>query len=117
MKQFEARIRSKRDTTANWNANPTFIPLDGEIIIYTDYETKTDQYGNSIMIPAIKVGDGRTYGVDLPFVSDDIRDTLLAHINNSSIHTTALEKIFWNNKLNVTDSQQVVENVLIFNRN
>lgn len=117
MAQFETRIRMKRDTTANWNANPTFVPLDGEIIVYTDYDYKLDEHGNRVNIPAVKIGDGSSYGVDLPFVSDDIRDAVMAHINNESIHTTALEKLFWNNKLNVTDMQEVVENELIFNRN
>lgn len=117
MKQFDARVRLKRDTTANWNANPTFVPLDGEVIIYTDYQVRTDQYGNVITIPAVKIGDGRTYGVDLPFVGDDIRAVILAHIDDSSVHTNALEKTFWNNKLNVNDTQEVIENVLIFNRN
>ena len=117
MNQFETRIRSKRDTTNNWYNNPTFIPLDGEIIIYTDYESKTNEKGEVINIPGIKIGDGQTYGVDLPFVNESLRDTILEHINNSDIHTSALEKLFWNNKLNVNDTQEVIENILIFNRN
>lgn len=116
MTQYNTRIRSKSDTTANWNSQRTFVPLEGEIIIYTDYETKTVD-GNIINVPAIKIGDGATYGIDLPFVNDDVRDTLLAHINNTSIHVTPLEKIFWNNKLNVTDTQEVIDDTLIFNRN
>lgn len=51
-KVIRGRIQSKRDTTANWNATQNFIPLDGEIIVYTDY------YGENT--PAIKVGDGKT---------------------------------------------------------
>ena len=117
MTQYSTRIRSKSDTTENWNSQRTFIPLAGEIIIYTDYDTKTDDNGKKVNIPAIKVGDGKSYGVDLPFVNDDMRDKILAHISNTSIHVTALEKIFWNNKINVTDDQEVIDNVLVFNRN
>lgn len=40
----------------------------------------------------------------------------MAHINDASVHASPLEKLFWNNKINVTDSQQVVENMLVFNR-
>lgn len=116
MKQFDARIKTKSDTTANWNNRRTFVPLKGEIIIYTDYETKT--VDNEVVdVPALKIGDGVTYCVDLPFVSDDIREELLAHMSDADVHVTPLERIFWNNKINVTDSQEVVDNVLIFNRN
>lgn len=117
MATFNTRIKMKSDTTANWNANPSFIPLSGEIIVYTDYETTTNGNGDQINIPAIKIGDGTTYGVDLPFVGEETRDMLLAHLSNESIHVTPLEKIFWNNKINVTDTQEVVDNVLVFNRN
>ena len=116
MAQFNTRIRSKRDTTENWLANSTFIPLDGEIIIYTDYSSKVVN-GQRVNIPAIKIGDGSTYGVDLPFVNDQVRDLIMAHINDESVHASPLEKLFWNNKLNVTDIQEVVENELVFNRN
>ena len=34
---IKARILAKRDTTANWNNASGFIPMLGEIIIYTDY--------------------------------------------------------------------------------
>ena len=39
------------------------------------------------------------------------------HINNMEIHTTLAEKTFWNNKLNVNDLAEVVDDSLIFNRN
>ena len=47
----------------------------------------------------------------------EIRDRIIEHISNTSMHVTALEKMFWNNKINVTDDQEVVDNVLVFNRN
>lgn len=54
------RVQSKSDTTENWNNAPNFIPLKGEICIYTDY------YGENT--PAIKVGDGKTRIQDLHFL-------------------------------------------------
>ncbi len=107
----------KMKTTEQWMSTPSYIPPRGEIDVYTDYETVTDEHGDPVLIPAIKIGDGKTYGVDLPFVGDDIRISLLNHINNNDVHITALDRDFWNNKLNVDDMQEVVENELIFNRN
>ena len=36
-----ARIKFKRDTTENWNNARGMIPLEGEVIVYNDYATKT----------------------------------------------------------------------------
>ena len=116
----EARIKFKRDTTANWNAARGFIPLEGELIVYNDYATirkVINGVEQDVVVPAIKIGDGRAYVQDLPFVNDDLRDQILNHINNPEIHVTMAEKLFWNNKLNVNDSSEVVDEALIFNRN
>ena len=39
------------------------------------------------------------------------------HINNQDVHVTLREKLFWNNKLNVDDTSEVVDTALVFNRN
>ena len=39
--KIDTRIQFKRDTTENWNNARGFIPLAGEVIVYTDYEVKT----------------------------------------------------------------------------
>ena len=57
---MKGRVQSKHDTTENWNKAKNFIPLKGEICIYTDY------YGENT--PAIKVGDGKTRIQDLGFL-------------------------------------------------
>ena len=123
-----ARIQFKRDTTENWNNARGFIPLAGEVIVYTDYETKTwtvEEYGEEVMktalIPNIKIGDGNAYVQDLPFVDTNLRDTLMEHINNQDIHVTLQEKLFWNNKINVDDAyeqihEELIEETLILNR-
>lgn len=123
-KKLETRVQLKRDTVENWNKATGFIPLRGEIIIYEDYETKTytvEEYGEevtkTINIPNIKIGTGREYVQDLPFVDEKLRKTLLDHINNMDIHVTLGEKVFWNNKLNVDDAMELVEGSLVFNRN
>lgn len=126
---IKARILAKRDTTANWNNAAGFIPMLGEIIIYTDYQTKTytvEEYGEQVTktvnIPGIKIGTGNAYVQDLAFVDEDLRDTLMAHINNTELHTTLAEKLFWNNKINIDDSydiqhEELEDETLILNRN
>ena len=81
-------------STAEWAARTGYIPLLGEIIVYTDHEVV-----GGITIPAFKVGDGNAYAVDLPFTNDDIRDALENHIEDSVRHITAEERASWNNKV------------------
>lgn len=126
---LQARIQSKHDTTANWDKAVGFIPLPGEIIIYDDWQTKTytiEEYGETVTktvnIPNIKIGTGNAYVQDLGFIDEDLRDRLLAHINNQELHTTLAEKLFWNNKINIDDAyeqihDELVDETLILNRN
>ena len=111
---LDVRIESKHDTTENWNKAKGFIPLPGEIIIYDDYEVKTwtvEEYGETVTkttnIPNIKIGTGNAYVQDLAFVDEKTRAMLLEHINNQDIHTTLQEKLFWNNKINIDDSEDI----------
>lgn len=67
------------DSMINWEANPLFIPKKGDIIIFFD-KTKIVKDGSEIEIPGFKIGDGKAYNIDLPFVGDDIIEQLLAHI-------------------------------------
>ena len=116
---LETRIRSKHDTTANWDNAIGFIPLPGEIIIYDDYQTKTwqvEEYGEIVTktknIPGIKIGTGNAYVQDLAFVDEDLRDTIMAHIADTNTHTTLAEKLFWNNKVNVDDAYEQIHDEL-----
>ena len=56
----KTRIQLKNDTENNWNKAINFIPLRGELIIYSTDETHP--------FSRIKVGDGSTPVVDLPFL-------------------------------------------------
>lgn len=93
------RLQVKRDTTANWNNARGFIPLEGEIIVYTDYKIQ-----NGKKIPAIKIGDGRAYVQDLPFQGN----------------VTDEDISFWNDKVNIDDSGEMngylEGNTLVFSR-
>lgn len=113
---INARILVRKDTTERWNANRSFIPLRGEVIVYTDHGQMEDGQGNTINVPGVKVGDGNAYLIDLPFVGDDTQHQILQelrdHTGNTAIHVTQQDRQFWNNKLNC----QVNDGVLILNR-
>ena len=124
-----SRIQLKRDTTAHWNQAIGFIPLPGEVIIYEDYETKTyiiEENGETttktVNIPNIKIGTGNAYVQDLAFVDEKTRDMLMEHVINQDIHVTLGEKVFWNNKINVDDAEEIItgeleDETLVLNRN
>ena len=105
------------NTTAGWAEQPTYVPRAGEIIVYTDHTQTTDEQGNTIDLPDVKIGDGSAYVVDLPFISDgsghSIMELLEAHIANNERHISQTERNFWNEKLNC----DLVGEELIFNRN
>ena len=93
-------------TTAEWQAIQSYRPPKGTILIYSDHSTS-----NGKNVPGIKIADGLAYGIDQPFVGDDIRDSILNHIADTTRHITSTERTFWNNKLNC----QVVGEILQFN--
>ncbi len=100
-------------TSQEWNNDSNIISQQNTFYIYSDKNQKEDEEGNIINIPGVKVGDGQTYLIDLPFV-DDLIDR---HINDDNIHVTLADKAFWSNKINVNDDQEVVDGCLILNRN
>lgn len=66
-KVLEARVKNKCATSAEWEGVPSFIPLQGEIIIYSD-------------LNKMKVGDGKTALPILPFITGSdagIQDVLV----------------------------------------
>lgn len=119
------RIQLKRDTTENWNRAAGFVPLAGEVIVYTNYSTKekiVDGETKIINVPGIKIGDGNAYVQDLPFLDGELRDRLVEHIEDMDLHVTLGEKAFWNNKINVDDAyeaihDELIDETLILNRN
>ena len=104
-------------TTAQWNADITTISEKGVLYIYTDYKT-IEQDGRECLLPGLKIGDGTSYLVDLPFINDGdnsaFNDMLLDHINNNVIHITDSERAFWNDKLNY--QSRLINETLVLNR-
>ena len=112
-----ARILVRRDTTENWNAQRSFIPMRGEVIVYTDHARIDDGHGVTVTVPGMKIGDGSAYLIDLPFVGADVgfqaSQELAMHAGNTQVHITDTDRAFWNNKLNCS----VQNGNLILNRN
>lgn len=61
---IKSRIQLKNDTEENWNKAINFIPRKGELIIYNADSSNND---NARPFPRLKVGDGITNVVALPF--------------------------------------------------
>lgn len=87
------------DTKENWNRQTMLIARRKAIYVYSNYSYLEDEVGNKTYIPAIKVGDGTSYLIDMPFVSDDIRKKLIEHIAADGIHVTEEDRRRWNNKV------------------
>lgn len=109
-------------TTAEWTQRHNYVAPRGTILIYTDHGTITTTINGievTKTVPGIKIADGSTPVIDMPFVGDDvaaaIRREITDHINDNVRHITAAERLFWNNKINCNDA--VNENNLILNRN
>ena len=98
-------------TTANWNAEPELVAESGHIYIYSDYTTVDDGEGNITYIPVIKVGDGETYLIDLPFMISGNDQEFMDHINNHAIHVSGFDRENWNDKVSI-DVDETNENLL-----
>ena len=95
-------------TKEYWDSQRSLIGEKNFIYVYTDHQKKTDSWGRVTDIPGIKIGDGKAYLIDLPFV-DDI---YLSHINDSTIHVTQDEKNRWNNKVRAIVTRIDPENLI-----
>lgn len=109
-------------TSEEWGQHYNYVAPRGTIIIYSDHGTITETVNNTQVtktVPGIKITDGSTPIIDLPFVGDDvaaaIREDLNDHINDNVRHITAAERIKWNNKITCDDI--VLNNNLILTRN
>ena len=98
-----------------WDSDISKISQKNVLYIYSDYKT-IQKDGQQILLPGIKIGDGKSYLIDIPFLNDtnnEIEQMVLDHINNDVIHIQSGERDFWNNKLNYSlDKQNLTLNRL-----
>ena len=71
-KEIKTRIQNKNDTSENWAKAVNFIPLKGEIIIYTD-------------TLRFKIGDGTTLLSQLEFVDKEFTAEEISSLYEGSI--------------------------------
>ena len=95
-------------TTETWNSQPQLVSAQGFIYIYADYR----QNGQGMNIPAMKVGDGNAFLIDLPFTDE----LLYEHIMDNVRHITQEEREKWNNKVRCYMSENQ-DDELIFTTN
>ena len=62
-KTLKARQIPKNDTRANWDKATNFIPKLGELVLYTEENR-------------IKIGDGSTAVVNLPYLTEQSQVTI-----------------------------------------
>jgi len=76
---IKENVLVKKDTSKNWNKAKNFVPKEGEVIIYIDFEPN-----------GIKIGDGKTKVVELPFINNneyfiEDEETLVINMKGGSI--------------------------------
>lgn len=91
-------------TTEQWNSTPSTISEAGALYIWADY--KQNEQGEDI--PGVKIGDGKAYIIDLPFI-DDI---YAQHIADEIIHVTQEDRDRWDNKVTCFISALDNENLI-----
>lgn len=102
------------DTKANWDRQTYLIAEKGHLYIYKDAET-TYINGEKVIYPGIKIGDGSSYLIDMPFaVYGRDHERLINHIHDYSIHVGRVDRVNWNDKVSVAVKEEKEE--LIFEK-
>jgi hypothetical protein len=100
--------RSYYNTTAYWNdsENRKIVPEKYAYVIYSDAWQRTEN-GQTVNIPAVKIGDGVTRVIDLPFLGEYESQVIIDHINDNVRHITQQERERWNSKLNMPEYEVI----------
>ena len=98
------------NTTDGWNSQPALISVANQIYVYSDYSSVDGHE-----CPGIKIGDGLSYLIDIPFVVGNTQ-ALNDHISDTNVHITNAERAFWNDKVTCFLSSGDAEN-LVFTKN
>lgn len=109
------------DKTENWNAQIDYIGSEGGIYIYSDYKTETDDQGNTINIPSIKIGDGTTPLIDSPFLTsgnaeiiiDEIYETIYNKLNEDRVLVTPEDRERWDGKIGCRIDEENPGNLIL----
>ena len=80
-KNISSRIIHKHDIEANWLKAVNFIPKQGELIVY-DIDSTHDY-------ERIKIGDGTTVVISLPFANEIITNDEIDEICGATIYAAS----------------------------
>ena len=94
------------DTTENWDKQISLVSERGSIYVYSDKYIIDNQN-----VPALKVGDGLAYVVDLPFVEKEFYD----HINDTVVHLSQQDRWKLENSVCAEMSTVEAENLNLYN--
>ena len=83
-------------TTEEWNSKPTRVSVKDIVYVYTDYKVV-----NGKNVPGLKIGDGVTYLIDLPFISGG------CEVTQEQIDS-------WNNKVSITIDPNDQETIVFY---
>lgn len=103
------------DLKENWDIQRSLIAEANTIYIYTNYQYVDDGNGNLIPVAGIKIGDGTSYLIDIPFTSEATSNLILNHIADNSRHISSAERELWNNKVTTYFHSSEREN-LVFSK-
>lgn len=95
-------------TAQEWNQDIYYQSQANVLYIYKNYKQVDGK-----MVSAIKIGDGTSYLIDLPFIGDDLAKRLQEHITNSIVHITEQERNFWNIKVTAYKDTVDQENLIL----
>ena len=102
------------DSKENWDSQLELIAEKGAVYIYSGYTFIEDESGNRTEIAGIKIGDGTSYLIDMPFISDAATYLITSHISNSAAHVSSADRKFWNNKVSAyMDHGKDLENLIL----
>ena len=99
-------------TVDDWNSNPSLMSTEGAIYIYQD---KT--IISNVEYPGIKIGDGTSYLIYLPFLGADTAMTIAAHISNAVAHISSSDREKWDNKITSYIDPEDPENLILSKTN
>ena len=101
------------DLTYNWNNKRDLIAEKGYVYIYSDHQTIDDAQGRHIPVAGIKIGDGTSYLIDMPFTTDAVSASITSHINNRQVHVSDSDRQFWDNKVSAFMDRLFNENLVL----
>ena len=108
------------NTTEQWNSQRDLIAARNTLYVYTDHEREEMPDGAVTLYPGVKIGDGTSYLIDMPFSITGSEASLFAdideHIKNMRIHVGESDREAWDEKVSASVNESSEELVLSIRR-